>query len=185
MNVTRMKNKFGNNIHMVKLELVSPTARQDLLDAKKLIVNYISYEITEFLAPANVLICSRCCGISHFRKQCTEQNETCKICGQAFPDLKSHECTAAPKCKHSNGDHLSNSLKCPVIKTFRAELTRKLLYINNRSTSLLTANNNNTIYAYNPLNFPPLPAPQLSSNNPVMSKLDDLSTPPPPLKCQF
>ena len=65
-------------------------------------------------------------------------------------------------------------MKCPVIKTFRAELTKKLLNINNRSTSLLTANNNNTIYAYNPLNFPPLPVPQLSSNNPVMSKLDDL-----------
>ncbi|CAF2136210.1 unnamed protein product [Rotaria magnacalcarata] len=173
-NVIRMKNKFGNDIHMVKLELTSPTARQKLLDTKKLTVNYISYEITEFLAPVNVLVCSKCSGIGHFRKQCTEQLETCKNCSQAFPDIKSHRCTAEPKCKHCNGDHPSNSIKCPVIKSYRAELTKKLLNTNNRSTLSSTTINDVNKYVYDPSNFPPLPVPHASFNGPVLSKLDDL-----------
>ncbi|CAF3590467.1 unnamed protein product [Rotaria sp. Silwood1] len=173
INVIRMKNKFGNIIHMVKLELSSVSARQDLLDAKKLMINYISYEITEFLSPAQVLICSKCSGIGHFRKQCSEQDETCKNCAQAFPDLKSHQCSASPVCKHCQGNHLSNSMKCPVIKSFRAELTRKLLSSDTNPTAV-TPNNNNNNYCFNPLNFPPLPSTQAQLNNPMMSKLDDL-----------
>ncbi|CAF3261674.1 unnamed protein product [Rotaria sp. Silwood2] len=172
INVIRMKNKFGNIIHMVKLELSSVSARQDLLDAKKLMINYISYEITKFLSPAQVLIRSKCSGIGHFRKQCSEQDETCKNCAQAFPDLKSHQCSASPVCKHCQGNHLSNSMKCPVTKSFRAELTRKLLSSNTNPTAVTPNNNNN--YRFDPLNFPPLPSTQAQLNNPMMSKLDDL-----------
>ncbi|CAF3006168.1 unnamed protein product [Rotaria sp. Silwood2] len=183
-NVIRMKNKFGNNIHMIKLELVSLLARQDLIDAKKLIINYISYEVTEFLAPVTVLICSKYSGIGHFRKQCTEQNETCKTCVQTFADLKNHHCTMDPLCKHCNGNHLSNPMKCPIIKTFRAELTKKILNTNVRSSSTADNNNNNNNtnnninnkYIYNPQNFPPLPTTQSTLNNSVMLKLDELMT---------
>ena len=173
-----MKNKFGNNIHLVKLELSSTSTRQNLINAKKLIVNYISYDVIEFLSPATVLICSKCSGIGHFRKQCTEQNDTCKTCAQAFTDLKNHHCTADPICKHCSGNPLSNSTKCPVIKSFRAELTRKILNTNHQHhhPSSSSAKNNNNNYVYNSLNFPPLPAPQTSSNNSVLSKLDDLMT---------
>ncbi|CAF3779791.1 unnamed protein product [Rotaria sordida] len=137
-------------------------------------INYISYEITEFLSPAQVLICSKCSGIGHFRKQCSEQDETCKTCAQAFPDLKSHQCSASPICKHCKGDHLSNSMKCPVIKSFRAELTRKLLSSNTNPTAVPPNNNNNNNYRFDSLNFPPLPSTQAQLNNPMMSKLDDL-----------
>ncbi|CAF4021462.1 unnamed protein product [Rotaria magnacalcarata] len=168
INVVRMKNKFGNDIHLVKLELSSTSTRQDLLNAKKLIVNYISYDVIEFLSPATVLICSKCSGIGHFRKQCTEQHETCKTCAQAFAD---------PVCKHCSGNHLSNSAKCPVIKSFRAELTRMILNTDHQlhQSSSSSAKNNNHNYAYNLLNFPPLPAPQ-ALNNSVMMKLDELMT---------
>ncbi|CAF5188505.1 unnamed protein product, partial [Rotaria magnacalcarata] len=150
---------------------------QDLLNAKKLIVNYISYDVIEFLSPATVLICSKCSGIGHFRKQCTEQHETCKTCAQAFSDLKNHHCTADPVCKHCSGNHLSNSAKCPVIKSFRAELTRMILNTDHQlhQSSSSSAKNNNHNYAYNLLNFPPLPAPQ-ALNNSVMMKLDELMT---------
>lgn len=175
-NVVRMKNKFGNDIHMIKLELMSTTTRQELIDAKKITVNYIIYEVSEFLAPATVLICSKCSGIGHFRKQCTEQNDTCKTCAQVCTDLKSHQCTDEPQCKHCGGKHLSNSMKCPIIKTFRAELTKKILNINNgQSTSSGPSNNNdNNNYYYNPRDHPPLPAPQMALNMPVITKLDEL-----------
>ncbi|CAF4572569.1 unnamed protein product [Rotaria socialis] len=54
-NIIRMKNKFQNDIKMVKVELTSSSARDELLDQKRIIVNYITYDIIEYLAPANVL----------------------------------------------------------------------------------------------------------------------------------
>ncbi|CAF4404927.1 unnamed protein product, partial [Rotaria sp. Silwood2] len=62
-----------------------------------------------------------------------------------------------------------------------AELTRKLLNINNHPTSSTTAhnnnNNNNKNYVFNSLNFPPLPPPQATTlNNSMLSKIDDLIT---------
>ena len=174
INVIRMKNQLGNSIHLVKLELTSCAVRQEILNAKKLVVNYIYYEIVEFLAPANVLICSRCCGIGHFRKQCPEKDETCKNCAEAFPDLKLHRCATEPKCKHCLGTHLSNSMKCPVIKTFRADLTKKLLNSNNHQTSSSAVRINSINQDYNHGNFPILPSSQTTLNNSVLSKLDML-----------
>ncbi len=57
-NIIRMKNKFQNDIKMVKLELTSSTIRDELLNKKRININYITYDIVEYLAPANVLICS-------------------------------------------------------------------------------------------------------------------------------
>ena len=126
-NVIRLKNKMGNDIHLVKLELTSPTERSKILEAKRITCNYVSYLVAEYLAPANVLICSKCCGLGHFRKQCTEAAETCRKCGLSCPDFKNHLCSTVICCKHCGGDHPANSMKCPVVRAFRADLTRKLL----------------------------------------------------------
>ena len=178
-NVIRMRNKVGNCINLLKLELTSPKVRQSLLDAKRVTLNYLSYEICEYLAPASVLICSKCSGLGHFRKECTEVKDTCKTCGQAFADLKAHRCTAEPHCKHCNGDHASNSLKCPVIKLFRAELTRKILNNNQRSnhssgSSGAPSSNNVINYRPMPSDFPPLPSTTGSQDGALMSKIDVL-----------
>ncbi|CAF4312419.1 unnamed protein product, partial [Adineta steineri] len=74
-----MKNKFSNDIKMVKFEMTSAKARDDLLNNKLVYVNYICYEIEEYITPVNVLICSKCCSIGHYRRQCTEQEETSDI----------------------------------------------------------------------------------------------------------
>ena len=126
-NVVRLKNKLGNDIHLVKIELTSPAERSKILEGKRITCNYVSYLVTDYLAPANVLICSKCCGIEHFRKQCTEAAETCRKCGLSFPDFKNHICSSATCCKHCSGDHPANLMKCPVVRAFRADLTRKLL----------------------------------------------------------
>jgi hypothetical protein len=125
--VTRLKNKFGNETDLLKVDLASPVERQSIIDAKKISLNHMRYFVGEYLAPASVLICSKCCGIGHFRKQCEDQHDTCKKCGQSCADIKAHQCSTPLSCKHCSGDHLANSLKCPVIRSFRAELTRKLL----------------------------------------------------------
>ncbi|CAF1480874.1 unnamed protein product, partial [Adineta steineri] len=136
------------------------------------------YEIEEYIAPVNVLICSKCCSIGHFRRRCTEQDETCKSCGQSFKDLKMHHCSSIIKCKHCNGDHLSNSMKCPAVKTFRADLTKKLMNINNNVTSNSSsiaadiANNNKSQHIKN--DFPRAAAPWAPSSNPMDLKLNTL-----------
>jgi hypothetical protein len=176
-NVIRMKNKFGNDIKLVKLELTSPKARADLLSLKKIYINYNCYAVDEYLAPINVLICSKCCGLGHFRRQCPEQTETCKSCGQSVMDVKTHRCSSVPKCKHCDGEHPSNSMKCSVVKSFRADLTRKLLNTNNvdlsSSASIPSSSIRNKVHI-NPSDFPRLSAPWVSTVNPMDSKLNDL-----------
>ncbi|CAF4071385.1 unnamed protein product, partial [Rotaria sp. Silwood2] len=173
-NIIRMKNKFQNDIKMVKIELTSPSIRDDLLNKKRIFVNYITYDIIEYLAPANVLICSKCMAIGHFKKQCSQIKETCRICGEQVDDMKNHKCSKIEKCIHCGQNHKSSSLKCPVVKSFRAELTRKILHLNNHSPSDTNLMNKNIIF--NSTNFPPPPPPKSStlSINPMMVKLDEL-----------
>jgi hypothetical protein len=181
-NVIRMKNKFQNFIKMIKVELTSPSIRHQLLEQKKLTVNHITYDIDEYLAPANVLICSKCMGIGHFKKQCLQINETCKTCGEQFSDYKLHNCSLIEKCIHCQQNHKSNALKCPIIKNFRAELTRNLLNskkpVASSSTSSSAGNNNvvNNNFRWGQVDscFPSLTPAQAFSNNPMMNKLDDL-----------
>ncbi|CAF4686934.1 unnamed protein product, partial [Rotaria sp. Silwood2] len=159
---------------MVKIELTSPSIRDDLLNKKRIFVNYITYDIIEYLAPANVLICSKCMAIGHFKKQCSQIKETCRICGEQVDDMKNHKCSKIEKCIHCGQNHKSSSLKCPVVKSFRAELTRKILHLNNHSPSDTNLMNKNIIF--NSTNFPPPPPPKSStlSINPMMVKLDEL-----------
>ncbi|CAF1393545.1 unnamed protein product, partial [Didymodactylos carnosus] len=92
-------------------------------------------------------------------------------------NLKDHHCSSDPKCKHCNGDHAANSTKCPVVKSFRPELTRNLLNNNNnRASSYSSTVNNNNSYQYNASDFPHMPTRWLPSNGSMISKLDELIT---------
>ncbi|CAF1205589.1 unnamed protein product [Didymodactylos carnosus] len=115
----------------------------------------MTYDVEEYLSPATVLICSKYQGIGHFRRQCMHMYETCKVCGTECADLRQHNCTNVNKCIHCNGNHLSNSIKCPIVKDYRAALTKKLL-----SSTATSTNNNNNNYVYNPALDPPLLLPQ-------------------------
>lgn len=169
-----MKNKFQNDIKLVKIELSSYELRKELLNKKRIIINYLTYDITEYLAPVNVLICSKCMAIGHFKSQCTQVKETCRKCGEQSDDIKKHNCSKIEKCIHCGDNHKSSSLKCPIVKSFRTELTRKILLSNvslNPDSNLLNKN-----IILNTSNFPPPPPPQqpVITNNSMMVKLDDL-----------
>ncbi|CAF3237420.1 unnamed protein product [Rotaria socialis] len=159
-NVIRMKNKFQNNIKLVKIELTSSSLKEQLLNSKKIIVNHITYDIDDYLAPATVLICSRCMAIGHFKANVNQSMRPVE------------------KCIHCLQNHKSNALKCPVVKSYRAELTKKMLDINSRSmpNSMPKNNIHKHNYTYDKSNFPSLPHAQsnLNLNNPLMNKLDDL-----------
>ncbi|CAF5173817.1 unnamed protein product, partial [Rotaria magnacalcarata] len=113
-NVIRLKNKFNNGIKLVKLELTSSSVREELLTKRKITIGYIVYDIDEYLAPANILICSQCMGLGHSMKQCTQIKNTCRTCGETADDLKLHICSQIEKCIHCGQNHKSNSFKCQV-----------------------------------------------------------------------
>lgn len=174
--VIRLKNKFQNEIKMVKLEVLCPKTRWELLKEGKVRVNGMTFDIEEYLSPATVLVCTKCRGIGHFRRQCNEVEETCNVCGVSCQDIRAHKCSNVNKCIHCQGNHLSNSSKCPVIKEFRSELTKKLL--STRTVMSRNTNGNNN-YIYNQDLFPSLPTAQqpwkaVSPNPTVMNKIDEL-----------
>ena len=172
-NVIRMRNKFQNEIKLVKLEFTSSSKRNDILEQRRIVVNYVSYEVTEYLAPASVLICSKCMALGHFKRQCTQIKETCRTCGDQVDDLKKHNCSRIEKCIHCNQNHKSSSLKCPVVKSYRSELTRKLLRPANDSSSTITFKPS---HSHIPPRLPPFPWGNPSSDfeNPLVIKLDRL-----------
>ncbi|CAF3324358.1 unnamed protein product [Rotaria sp. Silwood2] len=126
--IIRLKNKAQQSVRAVKLEFLSAKVRNDILEAKEIAVMHLKLNVVEFFSQANVLICSNCYGIGHFRKNCTQKNEsTCKTCGDKCPNLKDHQCSGIPKCIHCAGSHISNDSKCKVVKDYRVALTRNLL----------------------------------------------------------
>ena len=159
-NAIRLKNKYQSDIKLDKVELLSPSARDELLKTGKLIVDGITYDIEECLAPALVLICSKFMAIGHFRKQCTEINETFRICGAACPDLRQHNCSMINKCIHCNGNHYSNALKCHVVKNFCSALAKQLLSTKNSLALSISSESNSSAYHHDPSNFSPLPHSQ-------------------------
>ncbi|CAF3897821.1 unnamed protein product [Rotaria sp. Silwood2] len=128
INVIRLKNKSQHPIRAVKLEFMSVKARNEILEAGEITVLHLKYKVVEFYAQANVLICSNCDGIGHFRKSCPQKNEsTCKTCGERSTNLKDHNCSGIPKCIRCGEAHVSNDQKCKIVQQYRATLTRNLL----------------------------------------------------------
>ena len=128
VNVIRFKNKAQQPLRSVKLELKSAKTRNEILEAGEISIMHMKYKVVEYFAQVNVLICSNCYGIGHFRKNCPQKDEsTCKTCGEKCSNLKDHRCSGVLKCVHCEGPHSSNDGKCAVVKDYRAALTRNLL----------------------------------------------------------
>ena len=173
-NVIRLKNRYQNDIKMIKIEILSYSKRDLILKDGKIRLLGMIFDVEEYLSPATVLICGKCQGIGHFRRQCLQQLDTCKTCGLDCADIRQHQCTSITHCIHCNSnDHPSNSLKCPSVKDYRSALTKKLL------SSAAIASNGSIKHSHDPEAFPTLPQPYSSTlpstfNNVVSNKIDDL-----------
>ncbi|CAF3900106.1 unnamed protein product, partial [Rotaria magnacalcarata] len=119
-------------------------------------------------------------GFRPFHETMYPDQETCKTYGECIDDLKLHICSNVEKCIHCGQNHKSNSLKCQVVKSFRSELTRKLLSSNNyssASTSNTVNNLSHSSFQYLSSDFPPMSMPQhlpSNLNNTMLNKMDDL-----------
>ncbi|CAF3073624.1 unnamed protein product [Rotaria sp. Silwood2] len=114
-NVVRMKNKFQKDIRVVKIELTSTKDRNELIDVGKVVANAICYNVVEYLAPAMVLICSKCLGLGHFRRNCKEDNDTCKVCGEPSGPNKTDD--KSPEMARTDTDviKISDPLSPPLL----------------------------------------------------------------------
>jgi hypothetical protein len=192
INIIRMKNKKYEEIKLIKIEFNKPEQRNDILFKGKILIGSLSYVIKEYLAPARVLICSKCMAIGHFRKQCQQSNETCKTCGDSCPDLKQHSCSNNLNCIHCKGHHQSNDMKCLIVKEFRANLTKRLLAVvpNSKNNNNYYRNNNNiNQFQLNQNDFPSLPDAERTiihgyksnnyinnnNNNMLLSKFEEMN----------
>ncbi|CAF2126218.1 unnamed protein product [Rotaria magnacalcarata] len=81
-------------------------------------------EVTEFLAPPKLLICSRCNCPGHIKKECNGPFDRCKRCGVNKAQGDHSQCLI--KCHHCEGDHIASDYRCPVITKFRGELIDEL-----------------------------------------------------------
>jgi hypothetical protein len=124
----RIRGEIKEQIGGYRLKFSFLDARNAVFKEGELSSLYMKYKVVEYYALANVLICSNCHGIGHFRNKCPQTGQaTCKVCGGKWADLKAHECSGVAKCIHCAGEHNSNDAKCLVVKDYRAALTRNLL----------------------------------------------------------
>ncbi|CAF1653047.1 unnamed protein product, partial [Didymodactylos carnosus] len=127
-NVIRLKNKAHQEVRAVKLEFNSAKAREELLGKGEVLIAYMKFKVVEYFAQANVLICSNCYGVGHFRKNCPQQNfATCKVCSEKCTNLNNHQCSDVVKCANCGEGHPANTGSCRIIKNYRAALTKNLL----------------------------------------------------------
>jgi hypothetical protein len=128
VDVIRLKNRYQRPVNTVKIEFLSASARNDVLQRKEMSIDHMKYHVVEYLSPAQVLICGNCCGIGHFQKNCPQRDRTtCKICGILCTDIKKHDCSGIPKCIRCGEEHKSTDSTCQVVKNYCAALTRNLL----------------------------------------------------------
>ena len=108
-NVIRLKNEAQQPVRAVKLEFLSTKLRDEILAAGEISISYVKLKVVKYYAQANVLTCSNCYGIGHFRKNCAQKNEsTCKTCGEKCTNWKEHQCSGVLKCIHCEGALVSN-----------------------------------------------------------------------------
>jgi hypothetical protein len=142
----------------VRVDISSVAAIDELLGKKFFYYNSIRLAITEYLAPAKVLVCTKCYQIGHFRSTCKSTLEICRTCGDGVTDIKEHKekCNKKQCCVRCKGSHESNDVRCPEIKSYRTTLTKSLLSSSGTNTHQQHHQNVPVNYRYNEQDFPVL-----------------------------
>ena len=155
LNAVRITGKNSNPSSLVRLDVQNISVIDKLLSKKFIYYEKLRIPITEYLAPAKVLVCTKCFEIGHFRSACKSDMDRCRKCGVGVPNIKLHRetCTDQLCCVRCRGAHEATDVRCPNIKTYRTLLTKSLL-----STAILPTDQQ-TIrpdYHRNDVDFPVL-----------------------------
>lgn len=129
VSVHRITNKAQHPTTLVRADIKKVDIIDDLLKRRFIYLNSSRYSIMEYIAPAKVLVCSKCFQIGHFRSTCPSLSEVCRVCGLEVKDIKQHkdQCNNKHCCIRCKGPHEANDIRCPMIKSYRSVLTKSLL----------------------------------------------------------
>ncbi|CAF1365781.1 unnamed protein product [Rotaria sp. Silwood1] len=158
INAFRISNKNKLPTTLVRLDIKNINVINDLLNKKFLYVDNIRFAITEYLAPAKVLICSKCFQVGHFRSSCKNPLDFCKFCGAGVDDLNQHKlnCDKKLNCLRCKGEHDANDMRCPIITTYRSALTKSFLTTAGVNDHPQQNQTNQTNYWFNNNDYPVL-----------------------------
>ena len=119
-----MKGSMTNKSRHIRLDIASKEEMRKILNSGVVPLNGHLIEVTEFLAPPQILICSRCNQPGHVKKECKGPFDRCRRCGLNKAQGEHQQCPI--KCHHCEGDHLAVDYRCPVIVKFRSDLIKEL-----------------------------------------------------------
>ncbi|CAF4887822.1 unnamed protein product [Rotaria sp. Silwood1] len=119
-----MKGSKSNKSRHIRLDLSSREEVRKILNNGVFPLNGYLIEVTEFLSPPQILICSRCNCPGHIKKECKEPGDRCRRCGLNKSQGEHQQCVI--KCHHCGGDHLATDYRCPIIMKYRGELIEVL-----------------------------------------------------------
>jgi hypothetical protein len=129
LNAYRITGMNSKPSSFVRLDIQKISIIDELINKKFIYYENLRLSITEYLAPAKVLVCTKCFEIGHFRGSCKSELDHCRKCGAGVTDIKQHltSCTNKLCCIRCKGAHEANDAKCPNIKSYRTILTKSLL----------------------------------------------------------
>ncbi|CAF1135136.1 unnamed protein product [Didymodactylos carnosus] len=108
INLRRSTDKNNPPTTMAPLEVKSIKTMGDLLKRKHVIINSTRQAVSEYFAPAKVLVYSKCFEFEHFRSTCKYEKDKCRIWGLEVDDIKKHReegCDKQPHCIRCNNNH--------------------------------------------------------------------------------
>ena len=81
-------------------------------------------EIQKFLAPPKLLLCSKCNGPGHVKRDCHFDYEACRRCGNDRTLGEHKQCTIL--CHRCNQSHLATNYSCPALIEYRKALIQHI-----------------------------------------------------------
>ncbi|CAM4855057.1 unnamed protein product [Rotaria socialis] len=118
--IAEMKGSMTTKSRHIRIDITSKDEVRKLLNSGYISVGGYLIEVDEFLAPPQILICSRCNKPGHIKKQCNETYDKCRRCG--LNKLQGDHLQCVIKCHHCNEDHLATDYRCPIIIKYRRDL---------------------------------------------------------------
>ncbi|UJR17176.1 hypothetical protein I4U23_004072 [Adineta vaga] len=95
----------------------------EIIKIGRIAIGHVLLPITTFQSSLKLTYCNSCWKIGHFRAQC-KVGHCCRLCLE--PWNRDHKCEKPTKCAQCHGEHLSLSMDCPVIRSYRRTLKEEV-----------------------------------------------------------
>lgn len=123
-NIEEMKGSINMKTRHLRIDIASTADYEKLLNSGGLAIDGNIIEIQEFLAPPKLLLCSKCNGPGHVKRDCHFDYEACHRCGNDRTLGEHKQCTIL--CHRCNQSHLATNYSCPALIEYRKALIQHI-----------------------------------------------------------